>query len=89
MLTIQCPYCGPRAHTEFRYGGDATRARPRDDGEGALAEWIEYVYLRDNPRGPHAEYWQHVSGCRSWLTVERNTESHGITAVRPAGGERS
>jgi methylglutamate dehydrogenase subunit B len=82
MLTIPCPHCGPRSHVEFKYGGDATRERPAEDGTAAMATWVEYVYLRDNVRGTHSEYWQHTAGCRSWLIVERNTETHQIGAVR-------
>src|SRR5712692_5722874 len=52
MLLITCPHCGPRDHVEFTYGGDATRARP-DPAAASDAAWVDYVYLRDNPRGPH------------------------------------
>jgi heterotetrameric sarcosine oxidase delta subunit len=80
MLIITCPHCGPRDHTEFSYGGDATVKRPAD---GASVEtWFEYVYLRDNPRGPHKELWQHVQGCRAWLEVTRDTLTHAIGDVR-------
>ena len=37
---------------------------------------IDYVYLRDNPRGRYDEYWHHTSGCRRWLVVERDTVTH-------------
>ena len=46
--------------------------------------WFEAVYLRDNPRGVHLEYWQHVRGCRAVLIVERDTATHAIGAVRLA-----
>ena len=32
---------------------------------------MDYVYLRDNPRGPLREYWHHAGGCRRWLVVTR------------------
>jgi heterotetrameric sarcosine oxidase delta subunit len=80
MLIIHCPHCGPRDHTEFSYGGDATVRRPED---GASVEtWFDYVYLRDNPRGPHRELWHHVQGCRSWVVVTRDTLTHAIDSVR-------
>ena len=28
-MLIPCPFCGPREHAEFAYGGDATVRRPR------------------------------------------------------------
>ena len=49
MITLKCPYCGPRSHDEFRYVGDATKIAPPLDA-GAEAHF-DYVYLRDNPRG--------------------------------------
>ena len=85
MLLIPCPYCGPRAQTEFAYGGDAARMRPVDNaGEAA---WFDFVYQRDNPRGPHREYWQHLP-CRAWVRVERDTRTHEILSTAPARGTR-
>lgn len=80
MLRIDCPCCGVRDHTEFRYGGDATAERPAQDDPDADA-WYRYVYVRTNPKGVHREYWQHVLGCRQWLVVERDTVTHAIHSV--------
>ena len=80
MLRINCPFCGTRDHSEFHYGGDATLTRP-DQGNTDVATWVDYVFMRDNPMGPHREYWQHLQGCRSWLIVSRNTRTHEITEV--------
>jgi methylglutamate dehydrogenase subunit B len=85
MLRIACPWCGPRDHDEFRYGGDASVRRPAHDDADPEA-WYRYVYVRANPRGPHKEYWQHVMGCRQWLVVERDTATHAIASVVPARG---
>ena len=77
MLRIHCPVCGLRDETEFTYGGDATVRRPAmDDPEPA--HWLDYVFKRDNPRGPHREYWHHLGGCRQWLVVERDTLTHAM-----------
>ena len=80
MLRIDCPCCGVRDHTEFRYGGDATAERPAQDDPDVDA-WYRYVYVRTNPKGVHREYWQHVLGCRQWLVVERDTVTHAIHSV--------
>lgn len=77
MLRINCPVCGLRDETEFTYGGDATVVRP-DMAEAEAAKWLDYVFFRDNPRGPHREYWHHVVGCRSWVVLERDTHTHEI-----------
>jgi heterotetrameric sarcosine oxidase delta subunit len=40
---------------------------------GGLQAWRDYVFIFDNPKGPHQEFWQHVFGCRQWLVLERDT----------------
>lgn len=80
MLRIKCPFCGVRSHIEFSYFGDATKVRPSDDA--SLADWLDFVYIRSNPKGPHEEYWQHVLGCRAWVEVSRDTVSHFIENTR-------
>lgn len=82
MLLIPCPYCGPRNQVEFTYGGDAGVRRPPADGSGAASAeaWFAYVYMRDNPCGPHDEWWLHSAGCRSWFKVRRDTRTHEIIA---------
>lgn len=83
MLRLPCPLCGLRDETEFTYGGDATVVRP-PESETHATVWLDYVFLRDNPRGPHREYWHHVNGCRQWLVVERDTLTHAVGAARLA-----
>ena len=80
MLLITCPHCGPRAQTEFSYGGDANVLRPAEPEEADDGAWIDYLYLRDNAKGGHDELWQHIFGCRRWLRVRRDVVSHEITA---------
>lgn len=79
MIRIPCPFCGTRDHTEFSYEGDATVTYPALDAPEDA--WFEAVYLRDNPRGDHTEYWRHVFGCGAFLKVARNTVTHEIGAV--------
>lgn len=81
-MRIPCPFCGPRDHSEFVYGGDATIVYP--ELSAPTEAWFDAVYLRDNPKGPHRERWQHVEGCRLWLVVERDTLTHEVTRVAPA-----
>ena len=75
-MRIQCPFCGERDVSEFAYLGDADFARPDPDAPDAEAKFIEAVYLRENPAGPHDELWYHAAGCRSWLRVRRDTRTH-------------
>ena len=83
MLRITCPCCGERDYTEFRYGGDASKTRPRLD-EADREVWHDHVFLFDNPKGPHREFWQHVLGCRQWFWLERNTATNEVGPSRPA-----
>jgi sarcosine oxidase, subunit delta len=73
MLLITCPHCGPRDETEFTYGGEAGVAYPSDPDALTDEEWAEYLFVRANPRGAHAERWCHTSGCRRWFDVVRDT----------------
>ena len=83
MLRIHCPVCGRRDETEFAYGGDATVRRP-DMASADPKAWLDYVFMRDNPRGPHKEYWHHVTGCRQWIVVVRDTLTHEISGSQLA-----
>ena len=83
-MLIPCPLCGPRDHGEFTYGGDASVARPSIEERDAAA-WAAFVYDRTNPKGAHEEYWHHVHGCRQWMVVSRNTETHEVSGARLVG----
>ena len=78
MLYIFCPHCGSRSQNEFAYGGDATVKRPDLNKEVTDDEWDHFVYYRKNLRGNHLELWHHISGCRQWFKVHRNTATHEI-----------
>lgn len=82
MIRIPCPFCGLRDHAEFSYGGDGSITYPPLDAPAE--DWHEAVFQRENIRGVQTETWQHASGCRMWLLVERDTMTHEIHSVRPA-----
>ena len=62
MLRITCPWCGERDYTEFRYGGDAEKERPRPGtvaarggappGTDMAASWFSKV----KPRGANCAW---------------------------------
>ena len=81
MIRLDCPYCGLRDHEEFSYIGDATKTRPAHTGDASAEDWFDYVYIRDNPRGPHEETWQHIQGCRAFIRVLRDTLTHEVLAT--------
>ena len=85
MLLIDCPYCGPRPEIEFSYGGQAHLARPPRPAEVDDQQWVEYLYLRTNPRGPHAERWRHVRGCGRFFNARRDTTTDQFIATYKIG----
>lgn len=85
MFLIECPYCGPRDQAEFAYGGQAHISRPKDSETMSDAEWAQYVFIRDNPKGLFAERWSHAAGCRRWFNVLRSTATDRIHAVYRMG----
>ena len=81
MLHISCPWCGSRAETEFRYGGEAHIARPEKPADLSDQQWTEFLFMRTNTKGVFAERWCHSNGCRQWFNLLRNTVSHEILGV--------
>jgi heterotetrameric sarcosine oxidase delta subunit len=87
MLQIECPYCGVRDQTEFRFGGEANVHRPAHPEQASDAAWAEYLFYRDNLKGLHAERWVHSYGCRRWFRVLRDTATHAIVSTRRMGDD--
>jgi heterotetrameric sarcosine oxidase delta subunit len=87
MLLIPCPWCGPRDEVEFHYGGQAHVAYPADPDALTDAEWADFLFMRDNPRGPWSERWFHAAGCRRWFNVVRDTSTYAIRGSYRIGEE--
>ena len=83
MITLPCPWCGPRNVTEFAYGGES-RTRP-DPATASPRLWRRYLYMNANPAGPVVESWLHRAGCRRIFVVERDTTTNELLAVRRPG----
>ena len=85
MLIIPCPHCGPRPEIEFRYAGEAHIARPPDPQTRTDEEWADFLYMRSNPKGRHAERWRHFHGCGRFFNCLRDTITDRIERTYPAG----
>jgi sarcosine oxidase subunit delta len=85
MLLIPCPFCGPRDESEFSYGGEAHIARPADSWALSDQDWADYLFMRTNPKGRHAERWRHSHGCGRWFNALRDTVTHEIAATYKIG----
>ncbi len=81
MLTIPCPFCGPRNESEFLHGGALKPTRPAHPGQLSDAEWVDYLIVPPNPIGPVREKWWHIRGCGRWIIIERNTLTHALSTV--------
>jgi sarcosine oxidase subunit delta len=70
MKVMTCPVNGPRAISEFVYGGEL-RVMPDPDATDDL-EWADYVFNRTGAPGVKLEWWCHApSGV--WFIAERDT----------------
>ncbi len=85
MLQIPCPWCGPRAETEFLCGGEGGIVRPPATATLSDTEWGDYVFMRKNHKGWHHEQWRHVSGCGRWFNALRHTVSYDFQATWKIG----
>ena len=45
-----------------------------------MEAWYDYVFIRDNPKGRHREYWSIAAAA----VVERDTLTHQVYAVTAA-----
>jgi sarcosine oxidase subunit delta len=88
MLLIACPYCGPRPEIEFAHGGEAHIARPADPGALSVDDWGQFLYLRTNKKGVHAERWRHVHGCARFFNALRDTTTDQFLATYKSGEAR-
>ena len=77
-MLIPCPHCGTRPVEEFTFLGDAAVTRPLSLDPSSMEQWLDYVYARDNPKGRIDEYAHHAGGCRAWLVISRNTQTHEV-----------
>jgi heterotetrameric sarcosine oxidase delta subunit len=83
MMLVPCPWCGARSDAEFVAGGEAHIERPGPQVDDQ--RWAEYLHVRRNTKGVHAERWFHAYGCRRWFNVVRNTVTHEILRVYRMG----
>ena len=88
MFVIRCPYCGERDLSEFSYGGEAHIARPRQPADLDDDAWMNFLYMRANPKGIHNERWRHLNGCARFFNCVRDTVSDKILATYRMGEAR-
>jgi sarcosine oxidase subunit delta len=81
MIVIRCPYCHElRTEEELTYGGEANLVCP-DPDTASDTQWTDYLFMRTNPKGAHAEQWCCSAGCGQWFKVVRHTVTHEVTEI--------
>ncbi len=89
MLLIHCPYCvDTLPELEFAYAGEAHIARPANPMSQSDEEWRDFLFIRSNPRGLHAERWRHIHGCGRFFNALRDTVSDKFSVTYKAGRPR-
>jgi len=87
MLLIHCPYCDETLpEAEFAYAGEAHITRP--DPSVSDETWRDFLYIRTNVKGPHAERWRHAHGCGRYFNAVRDTVSDRVLVTYKAGEPR-
>lgn len=88
MQLFPCPFCGPRAETEFHFAAEAGKTRPEPAPDVSDAVWADYLYLQEAPRGPAREVWIHLT-CGEVFVMERDTVSRAVigSMALPGRGE--
>lgn len=72
MTGLDCPFCGPRPLEEFAFRRTWCADAPDPIGR---------IYERDGRADRSLEHWQHVGGCRAWLTVSRNPSTDETVSI--------
>jgi sarcosine oxidase, subunit delta len=88
MLLIECPYCGKRPELEFTHGGQAHVARAKNPADVSAQEWTDFLYMRSNIKGVHAERWRHTHGCGRFFNALRDTTTDHFLGTYKTGEPR-
>ena len=88
VLLIPCPFCGDRPEIEFTHGGQAHLVRPAQPADLNDQAWAEFLYMRTNTKGIHAERWRHARGCGQFFNALRDTTTDHFLAVYKTGTPR-
>ncbi|VAW31978.1 hypothetical protein MNBD_CHLOROFLEXI01-4621 [hydrothermal vent metagenome] len=77
MIQLNCPNCGSRNVSEYRFGGEYN-PRPQQPMAVSQEEWTDYLFFKENKLGVQKEWWYHRAGCGSWFLAERHTKTNVV-----------
>jgi sarcosine oxidase delta subunit len=76
-FVLQCPSCGPREVSEFRYGGQILPGPA-----GTIAPGTKATRPSNNLPEPQWERWFHRFGCERWFAAQRNVLTNEILRTK-------
>lgn len=85
MQLFQCPFCGARDETEFRYMGETGKARPEGGRAAKEVDWTRYLYFQAGLKGAVREVWCHQT-CGTYFVLERNNVTHAVGSSQALAG---
>ena len=88
MLLVPAPIADRAPRSSSRYGGEAHIARPANPSTVTDEAWADFLYMRTNPKGVHAERWRHIHGCGRFFNALRHTVSDRFLATYKVGEPR-
>ena len=92
MFLVDCPYCeeGAARDRSLLTAGEAHIVRPGAKAQGEMSDegWAEFMFIRDNVRGKHAERWWHEHGCNRFFNAVRNTVTDRFVVTYKMGDPR-
>ena len=62
--------------------------RPEDPSKLSDEEWRDFLFIRTNVKGVHAERWRHINGCGRFFKALRDTVSDRFLTTYKAGEAR-
>lgn len=71
-MRVPCPHCGPRSIEEWVHGEIPTVPDTIIDPD---RRDVDRGYMHTNVHGAVREAWFHLSGCRRWVTLWRDTRT--------------
>lgn len=77
MQLFPCPFCGIRNEREFRFAGEAGKARPDTTTAVSSRNWADYQYAQRNDKGEVREIWSHMP-CSEMFVIVRDSVSMDV-----------
>ncbi|WP_299751582.1 sarcosine oxidase subunit delta [uncultured Tateyamaria sp.] len=81
MQQFPCPFCGLRDEREFHFSGEAGNIRPDTTQPVSDADWRDYLYTHENPKGVSREIWVHTT-CQEYFMMERDTVTMAVIGIQ-------